>query len=102
MKRINNTDYYTPAEVLQQFGIGKSTLVRWRRLYHIEFIAVGRHVYYPVSEIARVIKEATTHDSRPVTPSHTSKQANKQTNVQTNKQTNKAYGKQSTDNSTGV
>ena len=94
MKRINNIDYYTPAEVLQQFGIGKSTLVRWRRLYHIEFIAVGRRVYYPVSEIARVIKEATTHDSRPVTPSHTKKH--------TNIQTNKAYGKQSTDNSTGV
>lgn len=70
MKRINDIDYYTSAEVRQLFGIGKSTLVRWRRLYRVEFMAIGRHVFYPVNEINRIIKEATTYDGRPATPSH--------------------------------
>ena len=60
MKKVNDIEYLTNEEMCQKFGISRSTWKRWRRRYRVEYVAIGRQLLYPQTEVDRIIKEAKT------------------------------------------
>lgn len=60
MKEINGKKFYTTAEVCKQFGFSRNTWNAVREKHQVRQFTVGRTIYFPASEIDRIMEESET------------------------------------------